>query len=635
MKTVQIGIGTEYANLSSDPDFITDPVIAINSGGTVLSVYGDQFNNLYYNIGGINGVVIDWNGSKDYVSGAYSAIAINDSAQFVEVHRTSNVFGSSLWWYAGSIDTIHSTLSHGDGYKEDSLYGGSTPSIALSNVSVVAAAFQIDSTHFKCKVGKVNTSSKKIDWCNNATFTGISPTIAFNESGGLIVVFIDSNRNMAYKKGQLINNNTNISWGDTATVPGAAYGSYMINTKLSVAYTNDTFVIAYSDMVYDSDTKTSYQALKSVSCYFDPTTGSYEWEAPVVFDYGTNACISANENCLVQVHKSENLQDIYYSMCYITDHARWMENLMPTIQNLKLGQIVMPATHDAGIYVDDVIVESRTQDMNILGQLKGGVRYFDLRPQYESSTKDYYTYHGPSKGSAMTDILTDVKTFMHDYQSKEFVILKFSHFDNFGSDSNTTNTIYTDFIQLIVDNIGVYLCTQSSDTKFGDYTFGNLVENGGRVLVVCSDNYARNYPRADIFVYRDGSLACPAEARTNNPTEGNLVVWDCYTNTTTSSTMESDQLNKLTNYTGFCDGSYSTVPCDMFLLSWTLTPYVKSVWYDSENPARDLGASMNNIGLNSYNKIPNLLYVNFFEFTRATDIAIMMNQKLGPLLSLL
>lgn len=635
MKTVQIGIGTEYANLSSDPDFITDPVVAINSGGTVLSVYGDQFNNLYYNIGGVNGMVVNWNGSKSYVSGAYSAIALNDSAQFVEVHRTSNVFGSSLWWYAGSIDTIHNTLSHGDGHSEDSLYGGSTPSIALSNVNVVAAAFQINATQFKCKVGTVNVGAKTIKWDNSATFTGISPTIAFNNSGGLIVVFINSSNNISYKKGQLINNNTDIEWQGAATVPHAASGSYMINTKLSVAYTNDTFVIAYSDMVHDSDTNTSYQALKSVSCYFDPTTGSYEWEEPVIFDYGTNACISANETTLVQVHKSENLQDIYYSMCYITDHARWMENLMPTIQNLTLGQIVMPATHDAGIYVDDVIVESKTQDMDILGQLKGGVRYFDLRPQYESSTDDYYTYHGPSKGSAMTKILTDVQSFMHNYQQKELVILKFSHFSHFGSDTSTSNTIYTKFIELIKSYIGTYLCTQDSDTKFGDYTYGQLIEDGGRVLVVCSDNYALNNPSDSIFIYRDGSLACPAEARTNNPTEGNLVVWDCYTDTTTSSTMESDQLNKLSNYTGFCDGGYPTVPCDMFLLSWTLTPTVKSVWYDSENPARDLGASMNNIGLNTHNKIPNLLYVNFFEFTRATDIAIMMNQKLGPQMSLI
>lgn len=633
MKTVQIGIGTEYANLSSDPNFITDPVVAINSGGTVLSVYGDQFNNLYYNVGGVNGMVVNWNGSKNYVSGAYSAIALNDSAQFVEVHRTSNVFGSSLWWYAGSIDTIHNTLSHGDGHEEDSLYGGSTPSITLSNVNVVAAVFQISSTQFKCKIGTVNISSKTITWNNTATFTGISPTIAFNNAGGLIVVFINGSGNMSYKKGQLTNNNTNISWQDAANVPGAAHGSYMINTKLSVAYTNDTFVIAYSDMVHDSDTNTSYQALRSVSCCFDSANGSYEWEAPVIFDYGTNACIDANENYLVQVHKSENLQDIYYSMCYITDHARWMENLMPTIQNLTLGQIVMPATHDAGIYVDDVIVESKTQDMDILGQLKGGVRYFDLRPQYESGNKDYYTYHGPSKGSAMTDILSDVQSFMHNYQQKELVILKFSHFDNFGSDTSTSNTIYTNFTELITSYIGAYLCTQDPDTKFGDYTYGQLVENGGRVLVVCSDNYALNNPSDGIFIYRDGSLACPAEARSNNPTQGNLVVWDCYTNTTTSSTMESDQLTKLSNYTGFCDGSYPTVPCDMFLLSWTLTPSIKSVWYDSENPARDLGAKMNDIGLNNYNKIPNLLYVNFFEFTRATDISIMMNLKLGPQMS--
>ncbi len=67
------------------------------------------------------------------------------------------------------------------------------------------------------------------------------------------------------------------------------------------------------------------------------------------------------------------------------------------------------------------------------------------------------------------------------------------------------------------------------------------------------------------------------------------------------------------------------IPCDLFLLSWTLTP-VTDVWQVSEPASRALGSSMASLPVsNRYGKIVNLLYVDFEEYARVTDVALFRN----------
>ncbi len=316
----------------------------------------------------------------------------------------------------------------------------------------------------------------------------------------------------------------------------------------------------------------------------------------------------------------------------VLDRKQWMKNLLPLIGNKTLGQIVMPATHDAGMSQGGFSFSTggKTQDREILGQLEGGVRYFDLRPEYDDS--DYYTYHQYSyvKGQKIDDILNDVYTFMSEKQTNELVILKFSHWGNF-SGAN----IYSDFADKIYDKLKDYLYypptttppTPASSVKFGTFTLNDLVSKGGKVLVICDNDYAINYEKAGIYVYRDGILNCDNEPnRSTNPTQGNLVVFDCYSNTIIENTMISNQMGKFSNFNGKCDGNYSNTNCDMFLLSWTLTPPT-DVWNTSEQTNKDLGQNMFTLERNTHGKIPNMIYVDYFEYSRVTDICVWLNQR--------
>ena len=619
MKTVQIGIGTEYANNSQDPGLLYNPAVAVNASNNVISMYGNEVNTLYYNIGTINGAVVDWGGSHRYDDGAYIAVALNNHNEFVEVHRSGTF--DDLWWYGGTLQS-DGTLRRGEKHKHGNLHDGTVPSIALSNSRIMLGAYQESSTSFKCRIGTYQDQS--ISFLNTIEISGTKPCVAFNQTNDFVLVYLNNNGDLYCRVGVIgWNNNTPILVGQfEKQVNGVENGHYDPTTNFSVAYSTDTIIITYQEHI-DLNT---YNALKSISGTNNGNDITWDTE-PRIFDYGVSPCISANDQYLVQVHKSENLCDIYYSVCLVTDHARWMENLWNTIYDRHLWQIVMPASHDAGMY-ELTLPEARTQDLSVREQLKGGVRYFDFRPAYDSSGDGtYYINHNGISGADLDGILQDIYDFMHDDQAKELVILKFSHFDNFGVDSGA-NSIYRDFTKKITDKIYDYLFNDySHTTKFGSIPYMTLVSDGGKVLVVC-DEYTLNNQTQGIFTYRDGSLECQEEERNDNPTEGNLVVWDCYSNSTTTSDMETQQLGYLSNYKGKCDGPYPNTTCDMFLLSWTLTPWTRSVWQDSENPDRDLGKYMNTVEKNQYGQIPNLLYVNYFEFARVTDISIMLNQRL-------
>ncbi len=609
MKTTMLGIGNQF-----DTN-VTNPAIAINAQNQVLCLSTDLVNNLYYKIGNVSGMVINWGSTHSFTSGANPAVALNNQGQYVEVHRTSNIFGSSLWWSTGTINTSNNTLNPNSAYEEDSLWGNSSPSITLSNVGVVAAAFQSDSSTTTCKVGKIE--SGQLVLINTSTFTGTTPAIAFNPDGGLIVVYFNSQMILCYRLGQLQNDNTTMSWGNECTVGQTPLGTSSFNATvtLSVAYTSDAIIIVYPGGDY----------LTSITANWEP--GTISWGKPMSFDEGITPRVAANDQLAVAVHQSQYYTNLYYTVCLIADHARWIGNLLPQIGSKTLGEVVFPATHDAGMWASGTLPESRTQDASIFYQLMGGIRYFDLRPKYDSDDDAYYTYHGPSTGESITDVLADVANFMANQQSNELVILKFSHFKNFGDDSKSNST-YTTFISQVKNALNGYLLGVDHSTKLGTLTMNQMVGHSGKVIVVCSDNYPLHNSTSGIYVYRDGDLTCNQEARTNDPRQGNLVVWDCYSNSTSSSEMEADQLAEFAAYNGYCSGAYTTTPCDMFLLSWTLTPWLNSVWDDSINPARDLGPSLNSLQANEYGKIPNLLYVNYFEYTRAPDIAILMNQQI-------
>jgi hypothetical protein len=88
--------------------------------------------------------------------------------------------------------------------------------------------------------------------------------------------------------------------------------------------------------------------------------------------------------------------------------------------------------------------------------------------------------------------------------------------------------------------------------------------------------------------------------------------------------MKREQLQLLANFDGKMKYN-NRVPCDLFLLSWTLTPS-GGVGPASAPANRDLEQVLT-LEPNKNDKIPNVLFVDYYERSRVTDIAVKLTQK--------
>ncbi len=322
-----------------------------------------------------------------------------------------------------------------------------------------------------------------------------------------------------------------------------------------------------------------------------------------------------------------------------------MKDHLPAIGGRTLRQLTLPASHDAGMYEivsNDPTGAAQTQDLSLFDQLSHGIRYFDLRPQWDKNTLSFNIYHdifgeGDAIGPPLAEVLADVKRFIE--AQREVVILKFSKYSLF--DTAASNN--------------------------GDPAFGE------------SDGAVRSRKRYDRLVHRDPRGAHPLplfQARgaaagrhfPERPAEGpqrsrhrpgggrrrpaadHHIPWGSTSTATTAAaaitTPGFDSQGDLRVFDKFFEGdrrplrrppgrpdepSSTAIPStgdDLFLLSWTATPLPvrgpagESVNDVSRTTNRNLATGIAEFGRNQRQQIVNLVFVNYGEEARVTDVCL-------------
>jgi hypothetical protein len=109
----------------------------------------------------------------------------------------------------------------------------------------------------------------------------------------------------------------------------------------------------------------------------------------------------------------------------ISLHPDWMSNLVQSVPDVALGDVVIPGTHDSASYsipsYKFYSAVGRTQNVSVLEQLHRGTRFLDLR--IAGSGKDVYIFHGCLKGCKFERILDDIHLFCQDFPG-EFLVIK-------------------------------------------------------------------------------------------------------------------------------------------------------------------------------------------------------------------
>ncbi|KZN47350.1 hypothetical protein [Pseudoalteromonas luteoviolacea] len=579
MNDVFFGLAEQY-------DTGSIPNVAINASGQVLEVHKNEEGfKLYYRFGNLNKATVNWEASHHYDDGNTPAVAMNNRGVAVEVHK--NQAGSSLYYHVGDVS------SNGVSWHSSNKYdSGIEPNVAVNDDGIVVEVHKTQSPFSNglyYHVGQVNGS--KVDWHSSHEYdSGSVPQVALNNNGYVVEVHQSQSKSKVwYHVGRV--NGSKIDFGSSHE-----FGS---GTAPSVALTDDEIVIAVW-----SQGGTLYQRKGQIS------GTQIDWQSDAVeFDDGQRPSVGIANNTAVQVHPSETiLYGLWYSTSILTNRASWIQDRLGELGNKTISELALPASHDSGMYKGGLAVFGKTQDLSIKGQLEAGVRYFDLRPKWTGSK--FVIYHGPITGPDLSEVLSDIRSYC-EQGHKELAILKFSHFDGINSDN------YPVFRQQVEDAIGSWMVkTKPEGKRLAEGTLNEYVNDGTAMMVAIGNDLSINQPQQGFWVYKDWDSSSVAKA--------DLTVFDEYSDTISFSTMKQDQFKKFEEFTGQCKKDPS-VPCDLFLLSWTLTPPT-AVWPVSKEANRALGSAMVELpAKNQYGKIVNLLYVDYVEYARATDVAIAQN----------
>ncbi len=576
-----------FFGLAEQYDSGSMPRVSINTNGTVLEVHKNEAGySLYYRVGTVDKATVSWGSSTHYDDGNTPACAINRNNKAVEVHK--NEAGSTLYYHVGTISGNTVSWSKSSDYDK-----GIEPNVALNDDGVVVEVHKTQSSFSSSlyyHVGQIN--GDKIDWQSSHEYdNGSYPQVALNNNGYVVEVHQSQSENKVwYRVGRV--NGSKIDFDS-----GHEFGS---GTLPSVGLNDNGDVVT----TWTQSGGTLVQRIGVLS------GNSIAWQGEALaFDDGKSSSVAIADNTAIQVHPTETIKyGLWYSTSLLTNRASWMQDRLNELGTKTLSELALPASHDSGMYQNGLAILAKTQDLSIYGQLEAGTRYFDLRPKWTGSK--FVIYHGPINGPDFSEVLNDAKKFCQEGH-KELAILKLSHFDDIDSSH------YSTLMDQIEAAIGPWLVKSIPNGKrLADITLNDYVQNGPAMLVVVDGSLPVQQPRPGFWVYRNWDSSSAAE--------GDLTVFDKYSDTTDFDKMKQDQFQKFEDFDGKCKKD-PNVPCDLFLLSWTLTP-ITGVWYASQPANRALGAAMVELpSVNQYGKIVNMLYVDYVQYARTADVAITQN----------
>jgi hypothetical protein len=603
MRDCFFGQGLPYRNA------VSFAAVAINRYYQVLQVYGTEGSaELRYALGNVARADIHWGVDTGFDTGVEADVAMTNTA-VVEVHRSEKTDDRQydLWLNVG-VPGATITWKHKEQFDT-----GVHSSVGL-NTSGVFMEVHRHPTRDELFYNLGITDGTGMSWGEKGASlcAGANPSIALGVNEEFILTY-EEWPNIYARHG----------WTDGKQLFSLS-GPVLVAFGLhpSVAFPDSGFVaFTFSDWD-DASRKTPGGHVHQTTG--EVVSGVIQLQADrsdIRFDAGDLSSVAASGGVAVEMHVSGGSS--YFSTSMIYDRSTWMQVGLPSSGTRPLRQLTIPASHDAGMYKGSwenlwpVTEWTITQDRSIGKQLEAGIRWFDLRPIW--SYGDLYVQHDGWLGPTMSEVLSDIQEFLGQGR-RELIILTFSHFRDEWTSENYGALV--GMIQLYCKDYLFLSAFLPKGKRLADLTLQDYIGSRATVLVVVDKNWAIETPVDGFWVYRN----CPLPGNGGDGM-GDLRVFDHYAKTESFDAMKQDQLGKFSNYTGMCADQSKN---DLFLLSWTLTPK-KSV---SSTPVEALAETANRQLATSLAAIPpknqygypiNLIYVDYVEYARVTDVAIYQN----------
>jgi hypothetical protein len=581
MKTVEFGLALEY-------DGGSDPSVALNSSGTVVEVHKSSGSDTVYStVGSIKGASVIWQPSvKVAEDSRQPACAMNSHGDVIAI--LTDTTPDDVKYRLGKVENGTLTWKMEKSKKYDD---GREPGVAINDSGVVVEVHKTATRGLNglyYRVGKVVGDA--VEWGDSHKFDdGYVPRVALDNAGRVIIVFGQSGNNVAMRIGAV----------DGAKIDLEDEEHLGVGTNPSVALLDDGIVIASWGYRENLSQRTGHLEGRTISWHGDAT----------IYDTGQQPSVAGAANIALHVHEGKGGDTLWYSSSLIVDRSTWMQDRLATLGARTLQHLVIPASHDAAMYLHGF---GRTQDRSIYEQLLYGIRWFDLRPRWNEERKKFVIHHGPVVGEDLSVVLEDIRKFAKR-GSRELAIFKWSHFEDI------TPEIYkNELVPQIQAALGEWL-VRTPGKRLADRTLSEYVKSGPAMLMVVDELYVVDpkYRAPGFWLYRDlGGVESPES----------LLVLDDYTDTTDRDKMIKDQHGL---FNGFGDPTQSQ--CDLFMLAWVLTSW-QGIDSLSARVNRLLGQLMTNEWQipNAHGKIINMLYVDYVQTARVTDVALILNGEPIP-----
>ncbi|XP_068633982.1 PI-PLC X domain-containing protein 3-like [Battus philenor] len=225
----------------------------------------------------------------------------------------------------------------------------------------------------------------------------------------------------------------------------------------------------------------------------------------------------------------------------------WMEDNASKINALRIGELVLPGTHNAGAWSFDTEISAVTrdsfvlcQDRSIWAQLVHGIRYLDFRIAYYEfyPNKDdrYWLNHNLIRIRPLVPLLKEIRAFLD--VTKEVVFLDAHHFPLgfYQPDGRPIRNVHVGLLEIIQRELGPHIAHgQQFSTNPGTRgpTLQSLLDSDKRLLFSYVDNgivsennwlwpllphlWANTNSPTNLFQYLDHAISVSPQPNSRSP----------------------------------------------------------------------------------------------------------------------
>lgn len=589
------------------------PVLIMDDQNHVITLFrATDSDTLYWQTGSADAYSTQWHQQQPYAHGAFPSLDKNDQNTLIAVHQSSGT--PELWCQKGHYD------QHNIQWEPVQSAGkGITPAIAVTNNNTALLIYRSPSNDtLWYRLGQIKNDA--IEWLEEYLIdNGTHPSLTRVNNHLFLLAYVSPhNHRLMFRRMTLQDNQLKI---DSLQILGRG-------TSPCISANNEGIVLL-----------TCQDADKDVIHHHHGILDGEHLilESTLTSEPGINPSIALNSQLAVAIHQELIRNKLWCANSLIIDRTAWMSD-NEALRKRPLCEICLPGTHDSGAYRlsppkisdneilhlwqetafnihryiegphDEIETLSHdllkdwgiTQTHNIHFQLENGIRFLDIKPY---CNQDKFNIHHALTGPDMRDILQQIALFVKN-SPKEMIVLYISHFSNF------TNDDHQRFIQLIKDILDPWLY-HTHQPNLAEVTLEEITPNSSSVLVLYHDEY--------ITINSASGIHHPPAMLYESSSSPSFK------------TMKQDQLSKLK--------ANANIPDSFFVLNWVLSPNKETLIKDAElrmlplehHSDRQIESQRANTRLplfiqeyGTHYRI-NVINTDFFQESRCTDMALMMN----------